>query len=37
VGAEVLEMAPYLIDFNDEWVPGLTLEELRERARPAGP
>jgi hypothetical protein len=26
-----LEMALYLIFFNDEWVPDLTLEELRER------
>jgi hypothetical protein len=26
-----LEMALYLIAFNDEWVPDLTLEELRER------
>jgi hypothetical protein len=25
-------MALYLIAFNDEWVPELTLEELRERA-----
>ena len=24
-------MAEYLIAFNDEWVPDLTLEELRER------
>ncbi len=24
-------MALYLISFNDEWVPDLTLEELRER------
>ena len=24
-------MALYLIAFNDEWVPDLTLEELRER------
>jgi hypothetical protein len=30
-GAEELEMTPYLIAFNDEWVPDLTLEELRER------
>ncbi len=30
-------MALYLIAFNDEWVPDLTLEEVRERARPAGP
>jgi hypothetical protein len=31
-------MALYLIAFNDEWVPDLTLEELRERgARPLGP
>jgi hypothetical protein len=26
-------MALYLIAFNDEWVPDLTLEELRERGR----
>ena len=26
-------MAPYLIAFNDEWTPDLTLEELRERGR----
>src|SRR5215470_18824322 len=26
-------MAPYLIAFNDEWTPDLTLEELRERSR----
>jgi hypothetical protein len=25
-------MALYLIAFNDEWVPDLTVEELRERA-----
>ena len=25
-------MAEYLIAFNDEWVPDLTLEELRERS-----
>jgi hypothetical protein len=31
-------MALYLIAFNDERVPDLTLEELREReARPPGP
>jgi hypothetical protein len=24
-------MALYLIAFNDEWVPDLTMEELRER------
>ena len=24
-------MALYLIAFNDEWVPDLTVEELRER------
>jgi hypothetical protein len=29
-------MALYLIAFNDEWVPDLTLEELRG-ARPPGP
>jgi hypothetical protein len=32
VSTEELEMALYLIAFNDEWVPDLTLEELRERA-----
>ena len=26
-------MARYLIAFNDEWVPDLTMEELRERGR----
>ena len=26
-------MAEYLIAFNDEWVPDLTLEELRERGK----
>jgi len=26
-------MALYLIAFNDEWVPNLTLEELRERGK----
>jgi len=26
-------MANYLIAFNDEWTPDLTLEELRERGR----
>ena len=26
-------MAQYLIAFNDEWVPDLTLEEVRERGR----
>ena len=30
-------MALYLIAFNDEWVPDLTMEELRERGRPPGP
>jgi hypothetical protein len=29
--AEELEMARYLIAFNEEWAPDLTLEELRER------
>jgi hypothetical protein len=29
--AEELEMPLYLIAFNDEWTPDLTLEELRER------
>jgi hypothetical protein len=29
--AEEHEMALYLIAFNDEWTPDLTLEELRER------
>jgi hypothetical protein len=28
-------MALYLIAFNDEWVPDLTMEELRERAMSA--
>ena len=28
-------MAPYLIAFNDEWVPDLTLEEVHERAASA--
>ena len=28
-------MAHYLIAFNDEWTPDLTLEELRERSRTA--
>jgi hypothetical protein len=28
-------MALYLIAFNDEWVPDLTLEEVRERAMTA--
>jgi hypothetical protein len=28
-------MARYLIAFNDEWAPELTLEELRERATAA--
>jgi hypothetical protein len=31
--AEELEMARYLIAFNDEWTPDLTFEELRERGR----
>jgi hypothetical protein len=26
-------MAEYLIAFNDEWVPDLTMDELRERGR----
>ena len=30
-------MALYLIAFNDEWTPDLTLEELRERGRAGGP
>ncbi len=30
-------MALYLIAFNDEWVPDLTLEELRERRGRPGP
>jgi hypothetical protein len=30
--AEELEMPQYLIAFNDEWVPDLTMDELRERA-----
>ena len=33
VSTEELEMALYLIAFNDEWVPDLTLEKLRERGR----
>ena len=28
-------MALYLIAFNDEWVPDLTLEQIRERGRAA--
>ena len=28
-------MAEYLFAFNDEWVPDLTLEELRERGKTA--
>jgi hypothetical protein len=28
-------MALYLIAFNDEWVPELTMDELRERGRAA--
>jgi hypothetical protein len=32
-GAEELEMAQYLIAFNDEWVPDLTLDDLRERGK----
>jgi hypothetical protein len=35
VSTEELEMALYLIAFNDEWVPDLTLEELRERGTSA--
>jgi hypothetical protein len=34
--AERLEMALYLIAFNDEWVPDLTLEETRAKAASAG-
>ena len=30
-------MAEYLITFNDEWVPDLTLEELRQKAISARP
>ena len=30
-------MALYLIAFNDEWVPDLTMDELRGRPRPPGP
>src|SRR5215831_6227536 len=26
-------MAQYLVAFNDEWVPDLTMDELRERGR----
>jgi hypothetical protein len=33
--AKELEMAPYLIAFNDEWVPDLTVDEVRERATTA--
>jgi hypothetical protein len=32
MSTEELEMALYLIAFNDEWVPDLTLEQLRKRA-----
>jgi hypothetical protein len=32
---EELEMTLYLIAFNDEWVPDLTAEELRERGTAA--
>ena len=35
VSTEELEMALYLIAFNDEWVPDLTLEELSERGTSA--
>src|SRR5476649_2002691 len=30
-------MTEYLIAFNDEWVPGLTAEDLRERSRALRP
>ena len=30
-------MPLYLIAFNDEWVPDLTAEELRERGTSGGP
>src|SRR5580765_2923764 len=30
---EELEMTQYLIAFNDEWVPDLTLDDLRERGK----
>ena len=29
-------MPQYLIAFNDEWVPDLTMEEIRERSRTGG-
>jgi hypothetical protein len=32
---EELEMALYLIAFNDEWTPDLEMDELRERAKAA--
>jgi hypothetical protein len=32
---EEVTMALYLIAFNDEWVPELTMEEIRERGRAA--
>jgi hypothetical protein len=35
VSTEELEMALYLIAFNDEWVPELTIEELRVRGNSA--
>jgi hypothetical protein len=31
VSTEELEMALYLIAFNDEWVPDLTMDEIRQR------
>jgi hypothetical protein len=33
--AEELDMALYLIAFNDEWVPEHTMDELREKAKRA--
>ena len=30
-------MPQYLIAFNDEWVPDLTIDELRERSRTVRP
>jgi hypothetical protein len=36
-GREETTMTEYLIAFNDEWVPTHTLEELREKSKPAWP
>jgi hypothetical protein len=33
--AEETEMPHYLIAFNDEWVPDLTMDEVRDRGRAA--